>query len=95
MDMCPGWGLHMKTEKPKTFRIGDVMSHPQVLGQYFAGDSWNTWRAVMKAAFAEPMTDEELANFTTVAGGRSPPLTRAASWPASLVAVVARTASPA
>ena len=76
MDMCPGWGLHMKTEKPKSFRIGDVMSHPQVLGQYFAGDSWNTWRAVMKAAFAEPMTDEELANFTTVAGGRSPPLTR-------------------
>lgn len=38
--------------------------------------SWGAWLAVLKAAFAEPMTDTELETFQTLAGGREPPSER-------------------
>src|SRR6266508_6136521 len=31
----------------------------RVLGATFAGDSWSTWRTVLKAAHALPVTDDE------------------------------------
>ena len=33
----------------------------RVLGAVFGGDSWAKWRAILKAAFALPLTDDELA----------------------------------
>jgi hypothetical protein len=38
--------------------------------------SWATWLAVLKAAFALHLTDEELKLFVTVAGDRKPPTQR-------------------
>src|SRR5215472_17147456 len=44
-----------------------------LLGAYFRGGSWATWRAILKAAYAEPLTDAETALFKSVAGDRNPP----------------------
>jgi hypothetical protein len=66
----------VKKPRPVTFSITDVMTNPKLLGPYFSGPSWATWRSVLKAAFVEPMTDEEVATFREVAGGRSPPQQR-------------------
>jgi hypothetical protein len=43
---------------------------------WFEGDTWGSWRAILKAAFALPMTPEEAAFFHDVAGGRPPPTKR-------------------
>ena len=47
-----------------------------LLGSSFAGDSWATWRAILKAAYADPMTERERALFRSVAGDRDPPSRR-------------------
>jgi hypothetical protein len=60
-------------KKPLNLRVSDVMNSPKLLGQHFRGTSWDTWRAVLKATFAEPMSDAEIAAFREVAGGRDPP----------------------
>ena len=44
--------------------------------EWFEGSSWNGWRAILKAAFALPMNEEERAFFGEVAGGRAPPTKR-------------------
>jgi hypothetical protein len=51
----------------------DILQAAEVLA---GGESWRTWRAVVAAAFGEPLTDAELAIFSNVAGGRSPPTKR-------------------
>ena len=53
-----------------------AMDDPKLFGPWFEGLSWNGWRAVLKAAFALRMTDEEVAFFKSVAGGREPPKKR-------------------
>jgi hypothetical protein len=55
---------------------GQVIADAQLLGPYFAGASWATWRAILKAAYAEPLNDDELTLFRTVAGERDPPRRR-------------------
>jgi hypothetical protein len=42
----------------------------------FQGESWNPWKAVLKGAFALPMTPEERVVFGELAGGRAPPKRR-------------------
>jgi len=61
----------------------DLMTDPQLLGPYFAGGSWDRWRACLKAAAALPMTKRELKLFREVAGDRDPP-----SKPVRVVIVV-------
>jgi len=51
----------------------EAMSDPELFAPWFAGNSWDGWRAVLKAAVAAPMTGEELQFFQSVAGGRDPP----------------------
>lgn len=46
-----------------------------LLAPSFAGPSWALWRAVLKAAFAEPMNDDETRRFREVAE-RDPPAKR-------------------
>jgi hypothetical protein len=58
--------------KHATIGVVDAMQSKQLFGPHFAGPSWDTWRAVLKAAFAEPMNDEENAVFRAVAE-RAPP----------------------
>jgi hypothetical protein len=50
-----------------------VISDPLLLEPYFRGDSWATWRAILKAAAAEPLSNDQLALFRAVAGDRAPP----------------------
>jgi hypothetical protein len=53
-----------------------AITDPVLLGPYFAGSSWATWHAILKAAYAEPLNDAELALFRGVAGDRDPPRRR-------------------
>jgi hypothetical protein len=55
---------------------GQVIADQKLLGPYFAGSSWATWRAVLKAAYAELLDAEELVRFHSVAGERDPPTRR-------------------
>jgi hypothetical protein len=55
--------------------IVSAMDDPGLFGPWFRGSSWNSWRAVLKAAFALPMTSEEITFFRSVAE-RDPPATR-------------------
>src|SRR5215467_11798322 len=37
------------------------------------GDTWRGWRIILKAAFGQELTPDELPFFYEVSGGRSPP----------------------
>ncbi|WP_454105429.1 hypothetical protein [Marinobacter sp. MBR-105] len=52
------------------------MQTPELFGDAFKGDSWETWRAVLSGAFALPMDDDRMATFKSVAGDREPPSER-------------------
>lgn len=52
-----------------------AIDDPNLLGKGFAGESWTRWRAILKAAYAEPLDDEERALFREVAA-REPPRRR-------------------
>jgi hypothetical protein len=57
--------------------IIDAMTDSEIgFGRWFGGDSWANWRTILKAAFALPMTAEELVVFGELAGGREPPTKR-------------------
>jgi hypothetical protein len=53
--------------------IGASFSDPRLFGEWFAGASWNGWKAVLRGAFAEKMTKRELAFFHDVAKRDPPP----------------------
>ena len=36
--------------------IAHAMTDPALFGQHFEGPSWDTWKAVLKAAFGEPLS---------------------------------------
>ena len=44
-----------------------AMTDERLLGTHFAGGSWSTWRAVLKAAEGLPLGRAELAAFRAVA----------------------------
>jgi phage terminase large subunit-like protein len=76
----------MKTDRAATrLTIADMMRSPKLLGASFAGPSWHRWQSALKAAYAEPMDDDEIAAFREVAG-RDPPKHRVKEF----VAVVGR-----
>jgi hypothetical protein len=53
-----------------------AMDHPALFAPWFRGGaSWNGWRAVLKAAYGLPMSDQEREFFHTVAE-REPPVRR-------------------
>jgi hypothetical protein len=53
--------------------IIDALDDPALLAPFYSGDSWATWRSVLKAAYALPLTDVDLERFHAVAGDRNPP----------------------
>ena len=55
--------------------IGTALTDPRMFAPFFSGTSWDPWRSVLRAAFAEPMTKAESAFFRTVAQ-RDPPSQR-------------------
>ena len=57
--------------------IAEALVDPNLLGSALGdGTSWQTWRTVLKAAFAEVLDVEERALFALVAGGRALPSRR-------------------
>ncbi|MFZ2007916.1 MAG: hypothetical protein WAV02_22740, partial [Stellaceae bacterium] len=56
--------------------ISAALADERKLAPYFAGPSWATWRAVLKAAEGMPLDDDELLLFKAVAGDREPPRRR-------------------
>jgi hypothetical protein len=62
------------TTAPK-ITITDAMSNAKLFGPHFNGSSWDRWRTVNKAAFAEPMTATEQTLFREIAD-RDPPAHR-------------------
>lgn len=65
----------MKRPRPaSTPSIVEVME--RVFGSAYSGETWGPWRAVLKAGFNLPMTEEELGFFRLVAGGRPLPAKR-------------------
>jgi hypothetical protein len=57
-----------------TVSITDTLSHADLLGPWFSGPSWATWRVVLRAAFGLPLDNTERAMFHAVAE-RDPPAT--------------------
>ncbi|PSO30535.1 terminase [Bradyrhizobium sp. MOS002] len=59
--------------------IDDAIMDPHLLGAGFGDpDSWQMWRAVLRAAFGLGLTVEEVNAFASIAGGREPPAKRVA-----------------
>ncbi len=52
--------------------LAEAFDDPALFGPWFQGPSWDAWRAVLKAAIAEPLSTEELKLFRQVAE-RDPP----------------------
>jgi hypothetical protein len=53
--------------------IGNAFTSPAQFGNWFAGSSWDGWRAILRAAFAETMSRKEIAFFRSVAYRDPPP----------------------
>jgi len=60
--------------------IGDVLDDENLLGRHFKGPSWDNWKALLRAAFAEPLSHAQHRVFEELAGGRAPPEQRAKEW---------------
>ena len=56
--------------------IIDFIGDAQLLRASFDGPSWDRWRAVLKAAFALPMSRRDRVLFAEVSGDRAPPTCR-------------------
>ena len=57
--------------------IERALRDPMLLGAALGPiETWRSWLVTLKAAFAEAMTEEELAIFGQLAGGRAPPARR-------------------
>jgi hypothetical protein len=65
-----------------------------VFRAWFDGESWDAWRVIHKAAFALPMTKDEVAFFRTIAGDRDPLKKRVKGCGLLAADVAAKTASP-
>jgi hypothetical protein len=68
----------IRRARPIPFSISPAIAiaDNDLLGLAFAGDSWATWRAILKAAYGEPLSSRELATFHEAAGDRDPPARR-------------------
>lgn len=58
-----------------SFSIAEAMQDPGLFEPWFSGPSWDVWRAILKAAFALPLTKQEREFFRAVAE-REPPTRR-------------------
>src|ERR1035437_6002782 len=61
--------------EPSAIDIVSAMSDKALFEPWFRGETWDGWRAVLKAAYALPMTADEIDFFRTVAE-RDPPKRR-------------------
>ena len=52
--------------------IVEAMRDPELFEAWFTGETWDGWRAVLKAAYCLPMAEAETEFFRTIAD-RDPP----------------------
>jgi hypothetical protein len=55
--------------------ISEALTDPELFRPWFEGETWDGWRAILKAAYALPMTGDEVDFFRSVAD-RDPPKRR-------------------
>ena len=60
-------------KKGLNLRVSEAMNSPKLLGPFFRGDSWFRWKAILKAAFGEKMSTDEIGAFKEVAERNPPP----------------------
>lgn len=53
--------------------FAEACRDPNLFGPWFEGETWSTWAVVDKAAFGEPLTEEELAVFRELTGRDAAP----------------------
>ena len=53
--------------------IIDTIRDPHLFGPFFKGDSWKPWIVALRALFALPMSDEEVALFVAHTARQTPP----------------------
>ena len=51
----------------------EFASDPDLLADWFRGPSWDSWRAIDKAIFGEPMDQQDRATFHQLTGREQPP----------------------
>jgi hypothetical protein len=56
--------------------IVQAMNHRGLFQKWFDGPSWDLWRAIEKAVYALPMSEDEIARFKSVSGDRELPKQR-------------------
>lgn len=61
--------------KSPAISIDEALTDPELFQPWFPGETWDGWRAVLKAAYALPMTGDEVDFFRSVAE-RDPPKRR-------------------
>lgn len=67
----------MTAKNPPTTTIGEALADPRLLGAALGPTAtWTMWLIVLRAAFGEQLTDDELVEFARVAGSRVPPAQR-------------------
>jgi hypothetical protein len=69
-----------------TISIRKALSDPLLLGNVLSGTSWSAWRTLLTAAMGEPLTDDELTQFTQLTSRPAAPSQRVEE----LVAIVGR-----
>jgi hypothetical protein len=60
---------------PAAISIDEALTDPELFQPWFPGETWDGWRAVLKAAYALPMTGDEVEFFRSIAE-RDPPKRR-------------------
>jgi hypothetical protein len=62
---------------PSSFTVDRSITDPNLLGAALGNPgTWANWLCVLRAAFAVPMTESDIARFAEIAGGRHPPAHR-------------------
>jgi hypothetical protein len=56
--------------------IIEALEAPELFAPWFPGATWAAWKAILRGAFALPMSAEERITFDELGGGRAPPTKR-------------------
>ena len=65
--------IHRAESSAPAIDILGAMDHPALFRRYFAGTSWHRWRVFLRALFALPMDDADLAVFAEHTGRTTSP----------------------
>lgn len=71
---------HPKKRK-SSLSIIDALNDPNLLGAALGSESsWATWKGILRSAFGQSLTSDELSVFHSVAGERAPPTKRVSEF---------------